>query len=142
MGDQYNCIYFFTASSQEDLYTVTQEYRCTGANMIKGLNIASQGMQQAERRATDLAAEILKTTSQAASFKLEDADPQTATSKQPQGSSAPPVGAPSGPGFSDLLQQMVDLKAEEQAFRANATVFKRLDETFDEGLGSLLDEEG
>lgn len=110
--------------------------------MIKALNIASQGLQQAEKRATDLAAEILKSTSDTTSFKIdESASTDNASTPLQTGGSAP-LGAPSGPGFSDLLQQMVDLKAEEQAFKANATVFKRLDEAYDEGLGSLLDEKG
>lgn len=102
--------------------------------MIKALNIASQGLQQAERRATSLASEILKDTSDA--FSLPDESSQTA----PEGK-APPVSAPSGPGYSDILQKMVDLKAEQRAFQANATVFKRLDDAQDDALGAMFDDE-
>ena len=104
--------------------------------MIDALNIAAGGMLKAERRATDIAQEILKATGEAASFSLEE------ETTAPQGTPAAgaPVGrsAASGVGYSDLLQQMVDLKAEEHAFRANAKAFSRIDDT----LGSLLDDKG
>lgn len=118
--------------------------------MIKALNIASQGMLQAEKRATDIAREILKSSSEAATFsrELESATPdaQTATDSttfdpafgtKPATLRATPPST-QGPGYSDLLQQMVDLKAEEHSFKANAKAFKRIDET----LGSLLDDKG
>ncbi|NVJ96842.1 MAG: hypothetical protein HWE25_01750 [Alphaproteobacteria bacterium] len=106
--------------------------------MIKALNIASQGLQQAERRATDLASKILESTASKASFTLDTAEDagQTQTVK------ASPATPANAVGYSDLLQHMVDLKAEEHSFKANATVFKRLDETYDDALGSLLNEEG
>ncbi|WP_020401205.1 hypothetical protein [Kordiimonas gwangyangensis] len=103
--------------------------------MIDALKIAAGGMLKAERRATDIAQEILKATGEAASFTLEDS-PEQGTQKPASGA---PVAAPGGGvGYSDLLQQMVDLKAEEHAFKANARVFQRVDET----LGSLLDDKG
>lgn len=108
--------------------------------MIKALNIASQGMQQAERRATDIAADILKSTSELSSFSLEDTPSQQNGTGSKQNTAAP-VASPSGPGYGELLQHMVDLKAEEQAFKANATLFKRIDEAEDDALGALFDED-
>ncbi|SDD53257.1 MULTISPECIES: hypothetical protein [Kordiimonas] len=105
--------------------------------MIKALNIATQGLLQSESRATDLAAEILKKTSEASSFSLDD----DAGQSQNTAALTSPSTSPSGPGYSDLLQNMVDLKAEGHAFKANATVFKRLDEAYDEALGSFFDED-
>ncbi len=111
--------------------------------MIKALNIASQGMLQAEKRATDIAREILKFSSEATSFSrgLESATPHatktvtdSATPDHTYGNSS----TTHAPGYSDLLQQMVDLKSEEHSFKANAKAFKRIDET----LGSLLDDKG
>lgn len=104
--------------------------------MIDALNTAAGGMLKAERRATDIAQEILKATGEAASFTLDDDSTSPAASPA---AGAPVSAAPkSGVGYSDLLQQMVDLKAEEHAFKANAKAFKRIDET----LGSLLDDKG
>ncbi len=105
--------------------------------MIKALNIATQGLLQSESRATDLAAEILKKTSEASSFKLDD----DASEGQNTAALTSPKTSPSGAGYSDLLQNMVDLKAEGHAFKANAAVFKRIDETYDDALGSLFDED-
>ncbi|WP_417450831.1 hypothetical protein [Kordiimonas sp.] len=108
--------------------------------MIKALNTATTGMLQAERRATDIARDILKSSAEAASFTLDVTEGIA--------DKAPPIPATGGtplaqstsntPGYSELLQQMVDLKAEEQSFKANAKAFQRIDET----LGSLLDDEG
>ncbi|MFC4347020.1 hypothetical protein ACFO5Q_04110 [Kordiimonas lipolytica] len=105
--------------------------------MIKALNIAAQGLMKSESRATDLASEILKKTSEASSFSLDDGAAQS----QNTAALSSPKTSPSGAGYSDVLQNMVDLKAEEHAFRANATVFKRLDEAYDEALGSFFDED-
>ena len=107
--------------------------------MIKALDTAAAGMLQAERRATDIAKEILQSSSDATSFKSNlsqsAGDTPTATPATTGAvTTRTPVGGTSG--YSDLLQQMVDLKAEEQAFKANAKAFKRIDET----LGSLLDD--
>jgi len=108
--------------------------------MIDALNTASQGLLQAERRATDVAREIIKSTSETASFSVEDA-PFPAQDNGADATGAR-VSAPTGTGFSDLLQQMVDLKSETNAFKANASAFKSLDETYDEAVGTLLDDEG
>jgi flagellar basal body rod protein FlgC len=107
--------------------------------MIDALNIASQGLLQAERRATDAAREIVKSTSQEASFST--ADPDTPAQNTGVDAAGAPVSAPTGAGFSSLLQHMVDLKAETQAFQANAAAFKRLDETYDDALGALVDDQ-
>ena len=112
--------------------------------MIKGINIAAQGMLQAEKRATDIAKGILELNAKEASFSLEDQDKAQGS---PSDTAQPQTGTPIGPGttsegFGGLIQHFADLRAEENAFKANAAVFKRLDETQDEALGSILDDEG
>lgn len=104
--------------------------------MIDALNIAAGGMLKAERRATDIAQEILKATGEAASFTLDD--DVEAPAANPAAGAPVSASAGGGVGYSDLLQQMVDIKAEEHAFKASAKAFQRIDET----LGSLLDDKG
>ncbi|WP_262691287.1 hypothetical protein [Kordiimonas aestuarii] len=108
--------------------------------MIKALNTAATGMLEAERRATDIAKEILRLSGEAASFKLDVTEASDTTSPPSAAATGAPVARSTGgnAGYSDLLQQMVDLKAEEQTFKANAKAFKRIDDT----LGSLLDDKG
>lgn len=112
--------------------------------MIKALNTATQGLLQAERRATDVARDILKSTSEGASFSIDEGkDSQNIPSDAAQETKAatiagPSPTAPSGGDFGSLIQQFADLRAEENAFKANATAFRKIDET----LGSLLDDEG
>jgi len=115
--------------------------------MIKALDTASQGMLQAERRATDVAKDILNLSAEGASFSLEgieDAqDFPSDTAQSTQAASTGPGTTPSSSaGYGNLIQQFADLRAEEQAFKANAKVFKSLDETYDKALGSLLDDKG
>ena len=102
--------------------------------MIKALDTATQGLLQAERRATDIAKDILKTTSEAASFSL---DSENGPSANTVASTTDPASAPPSdhPGYGNLIQQFADLRAEQRAFEANAKVFKEVDET----LGSLID---
>lgn len=112
--------------------------------MIKALNISTQGLLQAERRATDVAKDILTSASNSATFSLDEgSDPQSIPSNAAPPTKAatitgPSSTAPSGGDFGSLIQQFADLRAEENAFKANATAFKKIDET----LGSLLDDEG
>ena len=102
--------------------------------MIKALNIATQGMLQAERRATDAASSILKTVSEASSFSVDSAPEGGQSASQNSGANTKSVP---GDGFGNLIQHFADLRAEENAFKASATAFKKIDET----LGSLLDDE-
>jgi len=104
--------------------------------MIKALNIATQGLLQAERRATDIAKEILDTSSRAASSFNVAVDTEAQNAGATAGNK---TGAPVTPdvGFGNLIQQFSDLRAEEQAFKASAIAFKKIDET----LGTLLDNE-
>jgi len=104
--------------------------------MIKALNIASQGLLQAERRATDIAKDILETAAKSSSFSLEQQNSPETRPANTAPSSAP-LSAPNGNDFGNLIQQFADLRAEENAFAANATAFKKIDET----LGTLLDDE-
>ena len=110
--------------------------------MIKALNIATQGLLQAERRATDIAQDILKTTSDGASFKVEAPDTHEepadrSSTKAASQSSKPNGGGPNVPNFGNLIQQFAELRAEETAYKASASAFKKIDET----LGTLLDNE-
>ncbi len=105
--------------------------------MLDALNTAKNGLLQAERRATDIAKEILQSTRSSPSFS------DTLETKQQESQTAPAEAQAehSQTGAADygsLIQQFSDLRAEENAFKANATAFKRSDET----LGSLLDDKG
>jgi len=105
--------------------------------MIKALNIASQGLLQAEQRATDIAKDILQTTAEASSFKLDAAQNGNAQQEASNQTTGTAPQAPAGGNFGNLIQQFADLRAEETAFKASATAFKKIDET----LGTLLDDE-
>jgi hypothetical protein len=106
--------------------------------MIKALDTAAQGLLQAEKRATDIAKDILRSVTDRPAFTLDDG----ATSASTPDASAiengvANVSAPAT-NYGSLIQQFSDLRAEEKAFKASATAFARIDET----LGTLLDDEG
>lgn len=111
--------------------------------MIKGINIAAQGMLQAEKRATDIAKDILELNAKEASFSLEVEDAADGSqSELAQSKTNKSTGTDTtSVGYGSLIQHFADLRAEENSFKANAAVFKRLDETQDEALGSILDDE-
>ncbi len=106
--------------------------------MITALDSAKQGLLQAERRAADIAKDILKTTSKAASFTVrEDADLSGIPKTQAEDNGPDTVVNINNPsGFGDLIQQFADLRAEQRAFEANAKIFKAEDES----LGTLIDD--
>lgn len=109
--------------------------------MIKALNTAQSGLLQAERRATEIARDILNTTSAAASSFSDAVENSPSTNTNSQNTEPAQTGnnaSLSGPSFGSLIQQFADLRAEEQSFAANAKAFQAIDET----LGSLLDDEG
>lgn len=116
--------------------------------MIKALNIATSGLLQAEKRATDVARDILKTTAIASSFSVNDAGNQAvATTDQGQNIGGSVLAGrsavvPNGGDFSGLVQQFADLRAETAGFKASAAAFKAIDETLDKALGTLLDDKG
>ena len=104
--------------------------------MIKALNISTQGLLQAEQRATEVAQNILEDTAKGANFSVDDLpENATETASEPTGGQSLNEG---GAGFGDLIQHMVDLKQSEHAFKANAKAFKIASET----LGDFLDEQG
>ena len=119
--------------------------------MIDALKTSTQGLLQAERRATDAAQRILESTSEVLSFDPENdipppgpnaievpqQDQQNTVTGQSSGSLVNPEG-----GFGNLIQDIADLKQSEVAFKANAKAFERISETLDESLGSLVDSEG
>lgn len=106
--------------------------------MVDALSSAANGLLNAQRRATDLAVEILKTTSDQSSFQEETAAAsaeQDIDNKQEIADSTPPgQGRP-------LAQQIVDLKSAETQFKASAAAFTRVAESQDQLLGSLFDDE-
>ena len=123
--------------------------------MVQAINIAANGLIQSEQRATRLAADIVtnlarssNTAGDLSSPNSPTLDPVAPSSESVNQTNAqgqvntPASGASNniagGSGFSDVIQQLADLRSEENAFRANAAAFSRIDETF----GSLLDEEG
>jgi hypothetical protein len=116
--------------------------------MIKALNIASQGLMQAESRATDIAKDILKLSAEAASFTVDGLDEPANTPSDTANDTKATETGPSSTAdlstgdYSSLIQQFADLRAEENAFKASAAVFKSIDETSDEALGSILDDKG
>ncbi|MFC3051374.1 hypothetical protein [Kordiimonas pumila] len=107
--------------------------------MLDALKTTTTGLLQSERRATDIAKEILTASAAAASFTLESDVPNTPTSTITETESSQAFGLnTASAGYGDILQHLVDLRAEQQAFKANAEAFKRIDET----LGTLLDDNG
>lgn len=102
--------------------------------MVDALTITANGLLSAQRRANDLAVEILESTSRDGSFSegLETPDgAQTQTTPDQQGQQGRP-----------LVQQIVDLKSAEVQFRASARAFEAAAEVQDQALGSLIDDEG
>jgi len=110
--------------------------------MIKALNIATSGLLQAEKRATDVARDILKTTARAASFSADSTEANAFSGDSTSALTGRTAVVPTGSDFGGLVQQFADLRAEVTAFKANAAVFKAIDETFDRTLGTLIDDEG
>ena len=116
--------------------------------MIKALNTATDGLLQAERRATSIAKDILNAASaNASSFSAETERAAQNTQTAPSDianttptatQTGPSSTAPTGPQLGSFIQQFSDLRAEENAFAANAKAFQVIDET----LGNLLDDEG
>jgi hypothetical protein len=129
--------------------------------MVQALNIAANGLIQSEKRATRLAQDIVSNLASASNIASDQTSftPPTGVDQVAPSSGAETLetnnqnvptrqanaaqGAPSsnlagGAGFSDVIQQLVDLRSEENVFKANAAAFSRINETF----GTLLDEEG
>jgi hypothetical protein len=128
--------------------------------MVQAINIAANGLIQSEQRATRLAVDIVSNLARSSNSASDLSSPNSPTLDQvaPSSESANPndtqggntatqVNTPAsgasnsiagGAGFSDVIQQLADLRAEENTFRANAAAFSRINETF----GSLLDEDG
>ncbi|MCK0070957.1 hypothetical protein [Kordiimonas laminariae] len=109
--------------------------------MIKALNTAQNGLLQAERRATEIARDILNSTSAASSSfsdAVESSPSENTSTEAPTTAQTVNNTNLSGASVGSLIQQFADLRAEEQSFAANAKAFQAIDET----LGSLLDDEG
>ncbi len=106
--------------------------------MVDALSSAANSLLNAQRRATDLAVEILETTADQSSLQEETATStaeQDIDNQQETADSTPPVqGRP-------LVQQFADLKNAETQFKASAAAFSRVAESQDQLLGSLFDDE-
>ena len=107
--------------------------------MVDALSSAANGLLNAQRRATDVAVEILKATSEQSGFQ-EEAD--TAAARQDtetQEEITPPARQEQG---RPLAQQIVDLKSAGTQFKASAAAFTRAAASQDQLLGTLFDDEG
>ena len=102
--------------------------------MVDALTVTANGLLSAQRRANDLAVEILDSVSREASFEESLTEQST---EQPQ-----QAANPAGPQGRPLVQQIADLKSAEIQFRANAKAFEAITETQDQFLGTLIDDEG
>lgn len=114
--------------------------------MIEALNTAANGLLRAERRATDLAVDIVETVSQQipTSDRIQDQlDTQQDNDPGQQQQELPRRGTNllSGDNTS-LVQQVADFKGAALQIQANASVFSSLARLQDETLGKLVNEEG
>ncbi|MBO6503972.1 MAG: hypothetical protein JJ850_17215 [Kordiimonadaceae bacterium] len=105
--------------------------------MVDALSSAANGLLNAQRRATDLAVEILKTTSDQSSFQ-EETEAATAEQDANAQNDSPDTRQEQG---RPLAQQIVDLKGAEAQFKASAAAFTRVAESQDQLLGRLFDDE-
>ncbi|WP_374764642.1 hypothetical protein [Yunchengibacter salinarum] len=125
---------------------------------MDALSKATQGLLASQQRATDLAGRIVRDSAADASTTNRilgaaegtgtppapaQAAGEQAGQQQPQAGAAPrppQVSGADAAGFSDLIQTVVDFRAEQNVFRANAAAFSRIAET-ENALGGLLDDE-
>ncbi len=101
--------------------------------MIKALDTAAMGMLKAQKRATELAGDILKTTTG------QPLEPGNGKNHTKVASGAQTHGATQ---TNPLIQQISDFKLTELQFRASAFAFKRIAESAEVSLGLLVDKKG
>jgi hypothetical protein len=135
--------------------------------MVQAINIAANGLIQSEQRATRLAQDIVSNLARSNNSANDLSSPNSPTLDLVAPSSGTVPASPNTPvtqtttvispltdvnvaasaatntlaggaGFSDVIQQLTDLREEENTLQANASTFSRINETF----GSLLDEDG
>ncbi len=102
--------------------------------MVDALTVTANGLIAAQRRATDLATEILASASDG-----------TNSGDSSQGQTAEPYQAPSNIPSNQgrpLVQQIAELKTAELQFKASAKAFETAAETQNSLLGTLIDDEG
>jgi gas vesicle protein len=99
--------------------------------MIDALNTATTGLLKAEKRANELATSIVQSASSSINQNAEN----SAYAPQAQKQSA--LSSNSSP---ELINQIVELKATQRQFDANASVFSSVDESQDLLMGTLFDE--
>ena len=102
--------------------------------MVDALTNSVSGILAAQRRANDLAAEILESTSRSGRF-----DENLDASGSEQAGTVPEQPSQEG---RPLVQQIVDLKSAETQFRASTKAFETAAEVQNQFLGSLIDDEG
>ena len=111
--------------------------------MIKALGAAATGLINAQKRATELAGDIIKTTSSHQSEPSHTRPDTDVNSNDP--ADAHNAGAKAGSQDNKisqsnlLIQQITEFKLTEIQFRANASAFKRIADTAEVSLGALLD---
>lgn len=114
--------------------------------MINELGTAAMGMLKAQKRAADLASDILKTASgtQARTKHGSNDDESIATSPSPvdPAIAAKGIQSPLTSQTSSLIQQISEFKLAKLQFRASATVFEQITESSEVSLGLLLDKKG
>lgn len=114
--------------------------------MIEALNTATNGLLRAERRATDLAVEIVDTVSKQipSSDLLQDElapDQDNPFEEQPRELNQQGGSLLSGDNRT-LVQQVAEFKGAALQVQANASVFSSLAKLQEESLGTLVNEEG
>ena len=100
--------------------------------MIKAMDYAVQGMQQATSQANDAAQRILQDTSSSITPPQQPAATPNATG--PVQTSTRDLVAPS---TDNLINDIVDLKIAVLNFKANAAVYKRVADMSDELINNF-----
>ena len=103
--------------------------------MIKAMDYAVQGMQQATSQANDAAQRILQDTSSSFTPPEQTATPNTT------GNTTGPVQTSTrdlvAPSTDNLINDIVDLKMAVLNFKANAAVYKRVADMSDELINNF-----
>ncbi len=111
--------------------------------MIKALDSATMGLLKAQKRASELATDILKTTTsqqpEAATGRQNTSRNAVGASIDDSGSALTGIQPHSTAQTNSLIQQISEFKLAEIQFRASATAFSRIADTSEVSLGLLVD---
>ncbi len=103
--------------------------------MIKAMDYAVQGMQQATSQANDAAQRILEDTS--SSFTPPTPPQQPAATPNATGPVQTSTRDLVAPSTGNLINDIVDLNTAVHNFKANAAVYKRMADMSDEFLNNF-----